>query len=152
FLDVVLACDDLQRPDGLFVWSFYQQPDPGLFLQEAYRYFARGAAPPSAARGGGLLHLLYEALAGGGPHLLVLDGLERVQRQAEAGAFGQLDAPLLKGLLTRLAEGAGRAAALVTTRFPLTDLARWQGQGYRQLDIGGLDLEAARELLRSRGV
>src|SRR5262249_25070974 len=41
------------RPGGLFVWSFYQEPDAGIFLQEAYRYFAGGSlAPP--AKGAGL--------------------------------------------------------------------------------------------------
>src|SRR6266542_4046450 len=72
--------DLLPCPDGLFVWSFYVEPDAGLFLHELYRYLtgATGAVP---ARGAGLLHLLRERLDTGGPHLLVLDGLERVQRQ-----------------------------------------------------------------------
>src|SRR5262249_12696600 len=35
--------------------------------------------------------------------------------------------------------------------FPLTDLAPYQGRGYVHLDIGGLDTEAARALLRFRG-
>src|SRR5262245_58872842 len=89
------------RPGGLFVWSFYQEPDAGYFLSEAYRYFAGVAADPAQARGAGLLHLLREALAVGGPHLLVLDGLERVQRQEGdgPGAFGQVEDPLLRGLL-----------------------------------------------------
>ena len=61
------------------MWSFYQQPDAGLFLHEAYRYFARGAAPATSAKGSGILHLLHDALTMGGPHLLVVDGLERVR-------------------------------------------------------------------------
>jgi hypothetical protein len=40
----------------------------------------------------------------------------------------------------------------VTTRFPLTDLACFQGQGYWPLDVGGLDSQSARTLLRGRGV
>jgi hypothetical protein len=142
------------RPAGLFVWSFYQQPDAGLFLQEAYRYFSGGADTPALAKGAGLLHLLREALHWGGPYLLVLDGLERVQRQADssAGAFGQIEDPLLKGLLTRIAEGMGQTVALITSRFPLTDLDPFRGQGYRHLEVGGLDLPAAVALLRKRGV
>src|SRR5689334_7857998 len=46
------------RPEGLFVWSFYQEPDAGYFLNEAYRYFARGRGGPAPAKGAGLLHLL----------------------------------------------------------------------------------------------
>ena len=116
----------------------------------------RRASRPSRrpAKGAGLLHLLREALAVGGPHLLVLDGLERVQRQEGdgPGAFGQVEDPLLRGLLTRLAEGVGKATALVTSRFPLTDLEPMRGRGYRHRDVEGLDRSAALDLLRRHGV
>ncbi len=146
------------RPVGLFVWSFYEQPDAGLFLREAFAYFAGDvAATASPARGAGLLHLLREALAVGGPHLLVLDGLERVQRQGGpddpgAGEHGRVEDPLLRGLLARLAEGTGRASALVTSRFPMADLEAHRGAGYRPVDVGGLDPGSAVALLRRRGV
>jgi hypothetical protein len=154
FLEKLAEPGRTPRPEGLLVWSFYQEPDVGRFLEEAYHYFARGGPAAAPARGPGLLHLLAEGLATGGPHLLVLDGLERVQRQesAEPGRYGQVEDPLLKGLLTRLAEGIGRTVALVTSRFPLTDLQRLPGPGYRQVDVGGLGLPAARALLRQRGV
>lgn len=140
------------QPRGLFVWSFYQEPDAGLFLQEAYRYFTQDEAAATPAQGAGLLHLLHEALSAGGPHLLVLDGLERVQRQEETGAFGQIEDPLLRGLLSRIAEGNTPATVLVTSRFPLTDLEAVPGRRYARLDVGGLEPAAARTLLRQRGV
>jgi hypothetical protein len=153
FLDDLLGPEADPRPEGLFVWSFYQEPDAGLFLQQAYRYFCREGAGAAPARGAGLLHLLRDALDAGGPHLLVLDGLERVQRQ-EGGSeqYGELEDPLLKGLLTRLADGTGRTMVLITSRFPLTDLEPLRKQGYRHLDIGGLDRADAQKLLRHRGV
>jgi hypothetical protein len=153
FLEEWLAEGTGPRLEGVFVWSFYQEPDAGLFLRAAFDYFARGTTT-TPARGAGLLHLLRDALSAGGPHLLVLDGLERVQHQQgdHAGAFGQVEDPLLRGLLTRLAEGAGRASALVTSRFPLTDLDPFLGRGYRPIEVGGLDVPSAVDLLRSRGV
>src|SRR5262249_47340397 len=59
----VAACflDQLQqqalepRPHGLFVWSFYQEPDPGLFLESAYRYFLPDSTA-IPAKGVSLLH------------------------------------------------------------------------------------------------
>src|SRR5271154_4525480 len=81
FLDELCRPGYPSRPEGLFVWSFYQEPDVGYFLHEAYRYFARDGSAATPAKGAGLLHLLRDALMVGGPHLLVLDGLERVQRQ-----------------------------------------------------------------------
>jgi hypothetical protein len=152
FLGELLGPGGARRPGGLFVWSFYQEPDAGLFLREVYDYFTGGPGA-GPARGAGLLHLLGDALEAGGPHLLVLDGLERVQRQAGAGGgFGQVEDPLLKGLLLRVAEGLGRTAALVTSRFPLADLARQEGRGYRHLPVGEMDRDAALALLRRRGV
>jgi hypothetical protein len=151
FLADLLDSAATPRPDGCFVWSFYQQPDAGVFLHEAYLYFTRGASPPTAAKGRGILHLLQDALAVGGPHLLVLDGLERVQRQESTGAYGQIEDPLLKELLARLAEGEGRVLALVTSRFPLTDLQSLE-RGYRQLNVVGLEIDAACALLQRRGV
>jgi hypothetical protein len=153
FLDRLLRDAGAPRPHGLFVWSFYQEPDAGAFLREAYHYFL-GDAAAVPARGAGLLHLLRERLGDGRPYLLVLDGLERVQREESAGnnSHGAIEDPLLRALLTRLAGGVGRAAALVTSRFPLTDLHWLRGKGYRHLDVGGLDGPAALALLRARGV
>jgi hypothetical protein len=152
FLDALLAGDGGPRPCGVFVWSFYQEPDAGAFLREAHAYFAGDAAGP--AKGAGLLHLLREFLADGRLHLLVLDGLERVQREeADAGRpYGTIEDPLLRALLTRIAGGVGRTTVLVTSRFPLTDLDWLRGKGYRHLDVGGLDRPAALALLRARGV
>src|SRR5579859_4511254 len=152
FLDYLLRSQIQPRPDGLFVWSFYQEPDAGLFLQEANRYFARGDSSGAPARGAGLLHLLRDSLATGGPHLLVLDGLERVQLAGGGtDVFGQIEDPLLRGLLTRVAEHCGNTTVLVTSRFPLTDLEAYRDAGYRCIDLGGLDRDASLALLRSRG-
>jgi hypothetical protein len=153
FLDDLLRPACGPRPYGLFVWSFYQEPDAGAFLREAYHYFA-GDAATVPAKGAGLLHLLRERLGDGRPHLLVLDGLERVQREESEGnrSYGEIEDPLLRALLTRIASGIGRTTALVTSRFPLTDLHWLRDKGYRHLDVGGLDGPAALALLRARGV
>lgn len=150
FLDELGSPDFEFPPNRLFVWSFYQEPDSGLFLDEAYRYFAEDAGPLTSAKGGGILHLLHSALAVGGPHLLVLDGLERVQRQEDS--YGRIEDPLLKGLIGRLAAGVGETTALITSRFPLTDLAPQLGTGYRLVPVAAIDGESARALLRRRGV
>jgi hypothetical protein len=153
-LEALCRPDASPRPEGLFVWSFYQEPDASHFLSEAYRYFARDDLSPPPAKGAGLLHLLGDALSNGGPHLLILDGLERVQRQegSASGHFGQIEDPLLRGLLTRIAEGIGQTTALVTSRFPLSDLAPFVKQGYQHREVEGLSLAAALDLLRRHGV
>ncbi len=154
FIEELTQAEAPSRPSGLFVWSFYQEPDVGYFLNEAYRYFAGQEAAQTPAKGAGLLHLLRGALDQDQRHLLVLDGLERVQRQesSESGSFGQVEDPLLKGLLTRIAEGVGSTVALVTSRFPLTDLGPLRNRGYQHIQVEGLDRPAALALLRSHGV
>jgi hypothetical protein len=154
FVNDLLSSNGTERPAGLFVWSFYVEPDPGRFLQEAYRYFFGPDATVTPAKGSGLLHLLRDALSSGSRYLLVLDGLEKVQRQEDspAGDYGQIEDPLLKAFLLRVGEGLGNTVALVTSRFILTDLERSANRGYYQIDVGGLELSAAIELLRHRGV
>ena len=84
----------------------------------------------------------------------VLDGLERVQRPPGdlKQGFGELEDPLLRQAVTRLAAGAGRTKCLITTRFPVPDLHRWEGCGYTQLKVDHLDRVSARQLLRRHGV
>jgi hypothetical protein len=154
FVDEVTRLDQTLRPEGLFVWSFYQEPDVGQFLEQAHRYLSGDAGTRPMARGAGLLHLLRDSLQSRGRCLLVLDGLERVQGEesSHGGRFGQIEDPLLRGLLIRIAEGIGAATALVTSRFPLTDLDSLKPRGYRDLEIKGLSDPAALSLLRHHGV
>jgi hypothetical protein len=153
FLEELYRGEGLARPTGLFVWSFYQEPDAGYFLQELHHYFTDSGQSSAPAKGAGLLHLLRDALETGGPHLLVLDGLERVQRQESRSPsiLGQIEDPLLKGLLCGIADGLGHAVALVTSRFPLTDLNSSLDEGYRHIKVEQLSREAAVALLRNRG-
>jgi tetratricopeptide (TPR) repeat protein len=149
FIEWLLANDP---PDALFEWSFYDEPDANAFLQTAYSYITGGRMID--AKGAGWFHLLKEALSDGGRYLLVLDGLERVQRQQTdaGGIYGELEDPLLRGFLTRIASGLGKTKAIITSRFPVSDVEKWRGRGYALLDVDVLAPDAARRLLRSHGV
>lgn len=149
FIETLMATDP---PDGLLVWSFYEEPDANGFLQTAYQYFTGGCT--ADAHGAGWFHLLKDALSGDHRYLLVLDGLERIQRQqtSVAGIYGELEDPLLCGFLSRLAAGTGGAKAIITSRFPVSDIERWRGRGYTLIDVEYLTPDAARFLLRSHGV
>ena len=94
-------------------------PNTDAFLREACVVFI-GEEGEGA---GGRLERLQRALSGGEPHLLVLDGLERVQSEGTAGRTrGDLEDHQVKNLLRSVASGLGRTRALVTSRFKLTDL------------------------------
>jgi tetratricopeptide (TPR) repeat protein len=130
---------------SILVWSFYEEPNTDAFLREACIVFA-GEEGEGA---GGRLELLQRALSGNVPHLLVLDGLERVQSIGKAGrARGDLEDHRLKNLLRSIANSLGRTRALITSRFKLTDLEQWENAGYRGTHLDVLDEQAAVEVLR----
>jgi tetratricopeptide (TPR) repeat protein len=120
----VIAKAEGHFPGGLFVWSFYHDVRTEEFLRLACGYFGGDVDVPPRAR----LERLLGALSDGEPHLLVLDGLERVQSDGHDGLpRGSLRDPQLSRLLQHIAGGCGRARAVITSRFPLEDLAEWTG-------------------------
>jgi tetratricopeptide (TPR) repeat protein len=133
-------------PAGVLVWSFHEDQRTEAFLRTACEYLT-GQTPSSA---GGLLERLQVALLGDEPHLLVLDGLERVQWGGTTShRWGELEDPQVLGLLRWLAAGQGtRTRALVTSQFPLADLEDWKGAGYREERLQDLEPEAAWAMLR----
>ena len=101
---------------------------------------------------GGKLEKLQRALSSeNNQHLIVLDGLERVQSEGKVSghAKGDLEDHRLKNLLRAIAEGLGNARALITSRFKLTDLIQWEGAGYKSHELDILDKEAAIQVLRA---
>jgi tetratricopeptide (TPR) repeat protein len=133
---------------GVFVWSFYEDPHTDVFLRAAYAYFTGKEDAPA----GGMLERLQLALSGDAPHVMVLDGLERVQSEGDRGRRGELQDLQLKRLVRALAGGVGNARALVTSRFPLVDLDGWTGAGHRAIALDDLDRPVALAVLRAWGV
>jgi hypothetical protein len=134
---------------SVLVWSFYERPDADAFLRECNQLFLGENEGPA----GGRLERLERGLRDGRPHSIVLDGLERVQEDAGNGRVrGELSDQMIKLLLRALAAGLGRARALVTSRFPLVDLADWTNRGYRDTRLDDLSPEAAVAVLRGWGV
>lgn len=96
------------QPGGanVLVWSFYEKPDADAFLRECNQLFLGEEEGPA----GGRLERLERGLRDGRPHVIVLDGLERVQEDVGAGRVrGELSDQTLKLLLRALAAGLGRA-------------------------------------------
>jgi hypothetical protein len=120
---------------GVFVWSFYENPQTEAFLREACRYFTGIEFKET----GGLIERLQQALTGDTPHLLILDGLELVQAPGDSGRpRGELEDPLMRRLVRWVAAGLGsRAKAEVKTGRPrgeledplMRRLLRWLADG-----------------------
>jgi hypothetical protein len=145
-------CLQEDPPQQVIVWSFYDDPDANAFLETLYRFVS--GSEPSEAKGSGWFTLLQDYLSGPSRILIFLDGLERIQRQTTnaTGIFGELEDPLLRGLLVRIATGSGGAKAIITSRFPVATLEPYLDRGYQVVDVEQLPLPAAIELLESRGI
>jgi hypothetical protein len=148
----VRKLEALPKPRRLFVFSFYDAPNPDAFFTQLAGWLNEGenrlkASAPSYEQ---TVRLLEHA----GPCLLVLDGLEKVQEDGLRGApFGQIADGRLRSFVLRAAEGRlWEAALLITTRFALDDLRGHPGLNYREIAIDHLSEEACISLLRLRGV
>jgi len=144
-LDQALHEGTLSDRAGVFVWSFYEDSHTDAFLRAAYLYFTGDKDAPT----GGMLERLQLALSGDKPHILVLDGLERVQSEGEPRRRGELEDLQLKRLVRGLAGGVGSARALVTSRFPLVDLDAWIDAGHRAIVLDDLERPVAFDVLRA---
>lgn len=134
----------------VLVWSFHEWPDAEAFLRECGQPFLGG---PDNAPAGGRLERLQRGLRNGQPHLLVMDGLERMQAEAGLGRVrGELEDTSLRLLLQAFAAGLGRTRALLTARLPLTDLRDCQHRGVVEAALDDLPPDSARQVLRGWGV
>jgi hypothetical protein len=147
-----LQADPDQAPAGMLQWSFYEAPDAQAFLQAVRSYFGDGGfSDPAGAAGS--LYLSIQALEDGARNLLVLDGLERVQRIGGTdGLLGDISDPVLSQLVRRLAAGLGRTKAIITTRLRLSRVEPWLGRTFLARDVTSMTCDDALRLLRSKGV
>ncbi len=146
-----LAENNIQ-PDGIFWWRFYRNSYLDLFLNELLRYVSQGEIDPEGIKGswdkverikGYLHHRAY---------LLILDGLEEMQKPESGDGFGKMMHRELTELLHYLADTSRLGLCLITTRFPLKDLEKWHNHGYKSLELTDLSVPDALAMLRKRGV
>jgi hypothetical protein len=148
---------ELASPDAMVVWSFYEEPDADAFCTALYEYLTH-KAPERIT-----VFELQKALEQwqGSRVLLVLDGLEKMRTGAPSdqeekhivfGTFHKLASTPLTTLLRWVAAGQQGISAIVTSRFPLTDLHRWENSGYIVISVDDLPWQGALTLLRDRRV
>lgn len=140
--------------ERLYAWSFYSQGadqerhvSADLFIDHALRWFGHpdpATIPPGGERGQALADLVR-----GQPTLLILDGLEPLQTPPGPDE-GRLVDPALQALLGELGYH-NPGLLLITTRLPVADLDRFQGNGADRLDLERLSPAAGAALLEALG-
>ncbi|HEY0379187.1 MAG TPA: toll/interleukin-1 receptor domain-containing protein [Pyrinomonadaceae bacterium] len=135
--------------------SFYSQGtreqagSSDQFLIQALETFGEQDAGPKSLWDRG--HRLAELVAAE-PTVLVLDGVEPLQHGPGPHKMeGKLKDPGVHGLLARLSSKPGKALCIVTTRLRLED-SDLQNDSFVQQSVETLSPDAARELLKARGI
>ncbi len=138
----------LPTPHSVFVFSFYDAPNPEAFFEALQMWLEHTPRVQTVLSIGQMIYLLQQT-----PGLMVLDGLEKVQEDGVRGLLGRLASLKLREFLDRIAAGYfPQLSVVVTSRFPLADLRDARPQFFRSLPIEEIDLPAGVRLLRARGV
>lgn len=148
--------DNYRGVERVFGWTFYRHatsPEGGVsadaFIDAALRFF--GDSEPTAGspwdRGERLAELVRRRRT-----LLVLDGLEALQHSPASGQEGGfLKDPAMQALLRGLA-AKSRGLCVITSRYPLKDLASRFGSTVLLLKLDHLSKAVGARLLASLGV
>ena len=138
----------LPTPRGVFVFSFYDAPNPEAFFEALQMWLEHTPRIQVVFSLQQMIFLLQQR-----PGLMVLDGLEKVQEDGVRGLLGRLASPKLREFLNHIAAGNfDNLSVLVTSRFPLADLRDARPQFFRSLPIEEIEVPAGIRLLRARGV
>lgn len=141
------------NPDGIFWWGFYRNAYLEQFLDSLLSYLAPEGMDMEGfkstwAKAGKIKEFIQQ-----GEYLIVLDGLEEMQKGEESGSeFGSMKHRECSEILRGLADSKDRGLCLVTTRYPLTDINKWEGRTYQKEDIQNLSPEEGRALFKRVGV
>jgi tetratricopeptide (TPR) repeat protein len=145
WLERLLTAAD--RPDGVFLWSFYRGKDADLCLRSLYAYAEGLEQPPDLSASYCVDHLL--PLLRRERWAIVLDGTEVAQH--DGGSWmGRFLHPELGRLLEEVASEPLPGVVVLTTRFPLPTLTTRRHA--RLISLSGLDADSAHALLASLGV
>jgi tetratricopeptide (TPR) repeat protein len=149
--------DDLEanniQPDGIFWWGFYRNAYLEQFLNALLRYVTGGQIEPDTIKSTWEKTDRIKEYISQGTYLIILDGLEQMQKAEAGDEFGKMIHRELTELLHYLADvpNAG-GMCLITTRFPLKDLDDWKNRGYENRPLIDLSAPDALLMLEKRGI
>lgn len=134
---------DLERPDALFAWSFYQDRGIGSLFHAICQMFGENVSSDADYA---LMERALHYLSKAGRTLVVLDGLEVAQHLPGRAGGSAIEDMLLEHFLITITTGQGGIQSLITTRIQPTI------PGVRSLQLPGISSIDAEGLLRYFGV
>ncbi len=140
------------HPDGIFWWGFYRSTSLDQFLNTLLRYVSQEEIDPDSIKSTWEKTEKIKEHISQGKYLIVLDGLEQMQKSESGDEFGKMLHHECTELLRYLAYAPKAGLCLITTRFPLKDLDNWCEVSYKTLPMVNLSVPDAVVMLRKRGV
>lgn len=141
------------KPDGIFWWGFYRNAYLEQFLNALLRYVSGGQVEPDTIKSTWEKIDRIKEYIGQGAYLIILDGLEQMQKSQSGDEFGRMNHRECTELLHYLVDvPKAEGLCLITTRYPLKDLDQWYKQGYNNLSLIDLSTPDALLMLKNRGV
>lgn len=135
---------------GVFFYSFYSDRDPQHFF-DAFLDFAYESIGQKRPDRDGVLHHDAATLAQRWPFLVVLDGLEVLQADAEDSRYGWINDGSLNEFVSRLGE-KGQSLLVLTSRFSFPKVTRQFTEHARPLELGMFSPEEGADLLEKCGI
>ena len=139
------------KPDGIFWWGFYRNAYLEQFLNGLLRYVSQGQIEPETIKSTWEKTDRIKEYIRQGTYLIILDGLEQMQKPASGDEFGKMIRREFTEMLHYLAD-VPKGLCLITTRYPLKDLDAWHERSYKKLSLIDLSIPDSLLMLRSRGV
>ncbi|MCP4609978.1 MAG: hypothetical protein GY845_14815 [Planctomycetes bacterium] len=141
------------QPDGIFWWGFYRNAFLEQFLNALLRYVCGGQIEPDNIKSTWEKVERIKEYIHKGRYLIVLDGLEQMQKGESGDEFGKMLNRELTELLHHLVDGPKtEGLCLITTRYSMKDLDDWQRNGYENIELTKLDEPDAMLMLKNREV
>jgi len=139
------------KPDGIFWWGFYRNAYLEQFLNALLRFVSQGQIEQETIKSTWeKIDRIKEYIAQG-TYLIILDGLEQMQKSESGDEFGKMIHRECTELLHYLAD-VPKGLCLITTRYPLKDLDEWHEWGYEKRSLIDLSIPDSLLMLRRRGV
>ncbi|NQE53703.1 hypothetical protein C5S29_08925 [ANME-1 cluster archaeon GoMg3.2] len=139
------------KPDGIFWWGFYRNAYLEQFLNALLRFVSQGQIEPENIKSTWEKTDKIKEYIHQGTYLIILAGLEQMQKPVSGDEFGKMIHRECTELLHYFAD-VSKGLCLITTRYPLKDLDEWHERGYKNLSLIDLSIPDSLLMLRSRGV
>ncbi len=141
------------QPDGVFWWGFYRNAYLEQFLNALLRFVSGGQIEPETIKGTWEKVDRIKQYIGQEAYLIILDGLEQMQKGESGDEFGKMLHRECTEMLHYLADvPEAKGLCLITTRFSLKDLEDWENRSYKNHPLIDLSVPDALSMLKKRGV